>query len=60
MARAIDGTYICIVCPRESASNYYNCKGLYSIILQAVVSHKGLFLDACIGWPGKVHDASVC
>ena len=57
--RAIDGTHIPIVCPRESASDYYNRKGYYSIIMQAVVDHKGLFLDAYIGCPGKVHDARV-
>ena len=59
VAGAIDGTHIRIVCPRESASDYYNRKGYYSIIMQAVVDHKGLFLDAYIGWPGKVHDARV-
>ena len=25
--------------------------------MQAVVDHKGLFLDAYIGWPSKVHNA---
>ena len=59
VAGAIDGTHIRIVCPRESSSDYYNCKDYYSIIMQAVVDHKGLFLDAYIGWPGKVHDARV-
>ena len=28
-----------------------------SVIMQAVVDYRGLFLDAHIGWPGKVHDA---
>ena len=27
--------------------------------MQAVVDSRGLFLDAYIGWPGKVHDARV-
>ena len=58
-AGAIDGTHIPIIRPRESASDYYNRKGYYSIIMQAVVDYRGLFLDAYIGWPGKVHDARV-
>ena len=40
-------------------TDYYNCKGWYSIITQAVVDHHGLFRDLCIGWPGSVHDAHV-
>ncbi len=27
--------------------------------MQPVVDYCGLFLDAYIGWPGKVHDARV-
>ena len=27
--------------------------------MQAVVDYRGLFIDAYIGWPGKVHDARV-
>ena len=27
--------------------------------MQAVVDHRGLFLDIYLGWPGKVHDARV-
>ena len=60
VAGAIDGTHIHIICPSESASNYYNHKGYYSIIMQAVVDHKGLFLDAYIGWPGKVQCMPEC
>ena len=51
---AIDGTHIPII-----KSDYFNRKGFYSIIMQAVVDSRGLFLDAYIGWPGKVHDARV-
>jgi hypothetical protein len=55
-AGAIDGS---IIKPKDSASDYYNRKGYYSIIVQALVDFRGLFLDAYIGWPGKVHDARV-
>ena len=56
---AIDGTHIPIIKPLESASDYYNRKGIYSIIMQALVYHRGMFMDVYIGWPGKVHDARV-
>ena len=58
-AGAIDGSHIPIIRPGKSASDYYNRKGYYSIIVQALVDHLGLFMDVCIGWPGKVHDARV-
>ena len=58
-AGAIDGSHIPIKKPLESASDYYNRKGYYSVIVQALVDHRGRFLDICVGWPGKVHDARV-
>ena len=57
VADAIDGTHIPIIRPDESASDYYNRKGYYSVIMQAMVDFHGLFMDAYIGWPGQVHDA---
>ena len=59
VAGAIDGSHIPIIRPDESASDYYNRKGYYSIIMQALVDFRGLFMDVYIGWPGKVHDARV-
>ena len=56
---AIDGTHIPIIKPDNNPSDCFNRKGFYSIIMQAVVDSRGLFLDAYIGWPGKVHDARV-
>lgn len=58
-AGAIDGTHIPIIRPDESASDYYNRKGYYSVIMQAMVDFRGWFMDIYIGWPGKVHDARV-
>ena len=57
MAGANDGTHIPIIAPQESTADYYNRNGYYSVVMQAVVDHRGLFTDVYIGWHGKVHDA---
>ena len=59
VAGAIDGSHIPIICPKDNPSDYYNRKGFYSVIMQALVDFRGLFMDVYIGWPGKVHDARV-
>ena len=56
---AIDGTHIPILKSQESSSDYYNRKGFYCILMQAVVSFSGYFLDVNIGWPGKVYDTRI-
>ena len=56
---AIDGTHIPILCPQQSAADYYNRKGYYSVLMQGVVDFRGFFMGVNIGWPGKVHDARV-
>lgn len=55
---AIDGTHVPILKPKESASDYFNRKGYYSILTQAVVDNRGIFIDVNIGWPGKVRDCN--
>ena len=56
---SIDGCHIPIMPPALNHTDYYNRKGWYSVILQAVVDHDYLFQDICVGWPGSVHDARV-
>ena len=41
VAGAIDGTHIPIISPLENPSDYYNRKGFYSIIMQAIVDFRG-------------------
>ncbi|CAB5202448.1 unnamed protein product [Rhizophagus irregularis] len=50
---AIDGSHIPIKAPHLFPVDYFNRKGFYSIVLQAVVDHKKSFLDICVGWPGR-------
>lgn len=45
VAGAIDGSHIPITRPEESASDYYNRKGYYSVIMQGMVDHHGRFMD---------------
>ena len=58
-AGAIDGCHIPVKPPSLNHTDFYNRKGWYSIILQAVVDHEYLFRDVMVGWPGSVHDARV-
>ena len=42
---AIDGSHIPISAPSELRTDYYNRKGWYSVVLQALVDHKYCFMD---------------
>ncbi|GES88804.1 protein ANTAGONIST OF LIKE HETEROCHROMATIN PROTEIN 1-like [Rhizophagus clarus] len=56
---AIDDSHIPIKAPHLFPVDYFNRKGFYSIILQAVVDHKKKFLDICVGWPGSTYDSRI-
>ncbi|CAM4643512.1 unnamed protein product [Lepidochelys olivacea] len=56
---AIDGTHIPILAPAHLASEYVNRKGYFLMVLQALVYHRGCFIDINAGWPGKVHNAHI-
>lgn len=56
---AVDGCHIPVSPPEMCHTDYYNRKGWYSIILQAVSDQNYLFTDIYVGWAGSVHDARV-
>ena len=56
---AVDGCHIPVSPPALCHTDYYNRKGWYSIIVQAVADHNYLFTDIYVGWAGSVHDARV-
>uniref|UniRef100_A0A8C8SK72 DDE Tnp4 domain-containing protein n=1 Tax=Pelusios castaneus TaxID=367368 RepID=A0A8C8SK72_9SAUR len=56
---ALDGTHIPILAPDHLAREYINQKGYFSMVLQALVDHRGRFTDINAGWSGKVHDARI-
>ena len=58
-AGSIDGSHVPVTPPSMNHTDYYNRKGWYSMLVQAVVDHNYLFRDLCVGWPGSVHDARV-
>ena len=42
---------------QNNPKDYVNRRGFHSIILQGLVDAIYLFLDVCVGWPGKVYHA---
>ncbi|XP_074977681.1 uncharacterized protein LOC125627509 [Caretta caretta] len=55
----IDGTHIPILAPDHLPNQYVNHKGYFSMVLQALVDHKGRFTNINVGWLGKVHDTCI-
>ena len=53
-AGVIDDTHIPTIRP-----DYYNRKGFYSLVMQAVVDSKYRFIDLCLRWPGSIHNVRV-
>ncbi|CAM5107614.1 unnamed protein product [Eretmochelys imbricata] len=56
---AIDGIHIPILALDHLGSQYLNRKGYFSMVLQALVDHKGHLTDINVGWLGKVHDTRI-
>nr|CAG8508278.1 12207_t:CDS:2 [Entrophospora candida] len=56
---AIDGSHIKIKAPSNFAIDYFNRKGYYSIVLQAIVDSNKKFIDIFVGFPGSSHDSRI-
>ncbi|KAL1480501.1 hypothetical protein MTO96_050975 [Rhipicephalus appendiculatus] len=56
---ALDGCHIPVSPPEEHATDYFNYKGWYSMILLALVDHQYRFRYINVGSPGRCHDAFV-
>ncbi|CAJ1087233.1 putative nuclease HARBI1 [Xyrichtys novacula] len=59
VAGSIDGCHVRIVPPGQFGADFFNRKLFHSVQFQAIVDHKGHFLDVHIGFPGSVHDSRV-
>ncbi|KAH7944281.1 hypothetical protein HPB52_017884 [Rhipicephalus sanguineus] len=56
---ALDGCHFPVSPPKKHATDYYNYKGWYSMILLALVDHRYRFRYIRVGSPGRCHDAGV-
>lgn len=54
---AIDGSHIRINRPAKNQEEYCNRKGFHSVLLQAIVNHRKMFIDVVCGEPGSLHDS---
>ena len=56
---ALDGTHIAIEDPKKSGSEYFNCKGYFSLVLLALVNADYKFLWVNIWASGSSSDAQI-
>ena len=56
---ALDGCHVPIIAPLQSPEDYVKRKGFHAVTLQGLVDSNYRFVDICVGWPAKVHDARV-
>ena len=63
IVRAIDGTFIKIIAPKDDPVAYICRKKFHALgiqqVIQAVVDHNLKFMDIATGFPGSLHDARV-
>ncbi|KAH7955329.1 hypothetical protein HPB52_000289 [Rhipicephalus sanguineus] len=56
---ALDCCHFPVSPPKKYASDYYNYKGWYSVILLALADHRYRFRYTNVGSPGRCHDSFV-
>lgn len=56
---ALDGKYIVIEVPQFSGSEFYNYKGIFSIVIFAIVDAKYNFIYVNVGCQGRILDSGV-
>ncbi|XP_023222917.1 protein ALP1-like [Centruroides sculpturatus] len=56
---AIDGKHVQIICPKQSGSAYYNYKGIYSVVMMAIVRADLSFIYVDAGTNGRQSDSSI-
>jgi hypothetical protein len=57
--RAIDGKHAVLQCPSNSASEYFDYKNAFSIVLFALVDANYNFIFVNAGCQGRISDSSV-
>ena len=56
---SIDGSHIPVMPPGMNHTDYYNRKGWYLMLVQAVIDHKFHVRNLWVVWLGSVYDARV-